>query len=58
MCLLEGNNYKSTEDALFALGLVMFPKSVQLVLSPVFIVTGLNITIDEVFVQQSLKSNY
>ena len=55
MFLLERNNYKSKEDVLFVLELVTFPKSVQLVLSPVIIVKRLDIII-EVFVQQSLKS--
>ena len=54
MFLLERNNYKSKEDVLFALELVTFPKSVQLVLSPIIIAEGLDIII-EVFVQQSLK---
>ena len=55
MCLLERNNYKSKEDALFALELVTFSKSVQLALSPVINVKELDIII-EVFVQKSLKS--
>ena len=55
MFLLERNNYKSKEDALFALELVTFLKSIELVLSPVITVQGLDIII-EVFVQQSLKS--
>ena len=38
MFLLERNNYKSKEDALFALEMVTFPKRVQIVLSPVIIV--------------------
>ena len=50
MCLLERNNYKRKDDALFALELVMFPKSVQLVLSFVIIVKGLYIII-EVFIK-------
>ena len=50
MFLLEKNNYKSKEDALFALELVTFSKSVQLVLSPVITVKGLDIII-EVFFQ-------
>ena len=37
MFLLERNDYKSKEDVLFALELVTFPKSVQLVLSPVIV---------------------
>ena len=55
MCLLERSNYKSKEGALFALELVMFPKSVQLVLIPVIIAKGLNIII-EVLIQQNFKS--
>ena len=55
MFLRERNGYKIKEDALFVLELVTFPKSVQLVLSPVIIVKGLDIII-EIFVQQSLKS--
>ena len=53
MCLLEGNNYKGKEDVLFALKLVIFQKSVQLILSPVIIVKWLDII--EVFVQQNLQ---
>ena len=45
---------KQLQDVLFALEPVMFPKNVQLVLSPVIIVKGLDIII-QVFVQQSLK---
>ena len=44
MFLLEGNTYKSKEDVLFALELVTFLKNVQLVLSPVIIVKGLDIS--------------
>ena len=55
MFLLERNNYKSKEDALFALELVTFSKSVQLVLSPVITVKGLDIII-EVFFQRTFKS--
>lgn len=53
ICLLEGNNYKGKEDVLFALKLVIFQKSVQLILSPVIIVKWLDII--EVFVQQNLQ---
>ena len=55
MFLPERNSYKSKEDILFALKLVMFPKSIQLILGLVNIVKGLDIII-EVFIQQSLKS--